>query len=233
MNNTKILESIHAMTAYLNDDDKKTFDFCRQHPNDIKSILKYSANLGALMADFIGNIEKDISAETAKKSGRASALKAAERIIKSAKGQPKTALYGAWLNSSGKQCICDGFRAVRLIQPLELEKIPENILPIDLDNLMKYSETNSGEPLPLPDPAELKTYIKTEKARKKAIKDNTPPVWSFGDDLPDVNAQYLLDMLEIFPDSIAIPAESGTDKRAIYFTSAGGDGLLMPVFKKR
>lgn len=230
MNNEKILEKLHGIAALLPDDERKNFDYYRKSPEIIKTVEKYADSLSIRIASLIADVENDLRLETAKKCGKLDRLKAAQRIIKEAKTTPHTALHGAWI-ADGVQMFCDGARLVCLSEHLDLEKIPENVQPINAARIVNGAKDNQGEKLVLPDIATLKTFIKTEKAIKKATKDRAPVLYDFGDGMPAVNAQYLLDILEIFPDATATASKQRPTLSAIYFKSADGEGVLLPVKK--
>lgn len=231
MKNEKILENLHKIAVQLDDENKKVFDFCRKHPAELREVVAMNPCIGSLIADMIATVERDISRENAKKSGSLSRLKAAERVIKSAKKQPRPALHGAWI-ADGMQYICDAYRAARFPEPLPLEKIPENIPPIDAARFFSDASKNAGECLNLPDIGTLKAYIKSEKAARKAEKNKTPLAWDFGENLPDVDAEFLLDFLEMFPDATAIANKTRPLWGMIYFSAPdGAEGVLLPVKK--
>lgn len=187
-------------------------------------------------ADIIEALKAEAAAEirreAAKNGGKLNRTKAAERVIKNAKSyqSARACFHGAWTDAAGRQCICDGFQAYRLREALPLEKIPENESPLDLDRILS---PNHGEPLALPDVGELRAYIKTEKARKKAKKDKTAPLYDFGDGLPALNAEYLLTALEILPGCTATASKERPEIRAIYLKSEAGEGIICPVRKGR
>lgn len=195
--------------------------------------LKQGAN--GNVAELLNTLKEEAAAEirkaAAKASGNGNRQKAAERVIKNAKKtQPfKEALHGAWINESGKQCICDSFRGFMLNEALPLETIPENLQAIDLKRVIDGASKNEGAQLALPDVHTLKAYIKTEKARKKATKDKNAVIWDFGDGLPAVNAEFLLDTLEILPQAEAIGSRRRPLLDVIYFKSSNGCGVLCPV----
>ena len=229
MKNEKILEKLHAIAIQLDDENKKAFDFCRKHPDDMREMNRATPCIGSLVADIIATVEWDISHDSAKKSGNLSRLKAAERVIKSAKKQERPALHGAWI-ADGMQYICDAYRAARFPEPLDLPKIPENIPPIDAARFFAAADQNAGARLNLPDVHTLKAYIKTEKAARKAAGDKRPPVWDFGENLPAVNAEFLLDFIELFPDATATANKYNPLLGMIYFsTPDGAEGVLLPV----
>lgn len=195
--------------------------------------LKNGDNRNA--AEIIEAMKEEAAAEIrrdeAKNGGKLNRTKAAERVIKNANSYQaaRECFHGAWTDAAGRQCICDGFQAYRLREPLPLEKIPENETPLDLNRIFTK---NDGEPLALPDVGELRAYIKTEKAKQKAQKNKSCVVlWDFGEDLPAVNAEYLLSALEILPECTATASKQYPEIRAIYFESEAGDGVICPVKK--
>lgn len=196
--------------------------------------LKNGDNRNA--AEIIEGLKQEAAAEIrreeAKRSGTADRQKAAERVIKSAKSNNPTreALHGAWIDKHGAQCICDGSQAYRLRDALPLESIPEKQTPLDLDRVISE---NLGEILKLPDLATLRAYIKTEKAKKKATKDKSGIIYDFGENLPAVNAEFLLNALELLQGcTTATASKERPTLRGIYLCSDSGDGVLLPVKKE-
>ena len=132
-------------------------------------------------------------------------------------------LCGAWLDSDGRQCVCDGYRAVRLNVPVDGLKQVETPTPFDLAKVFP-TETPPTH-LELPTTGELKQYIADPGSPR--LSDGTV-VYDFGPELPRVNAKYLKDMVDVFPDAEAFC--DGT-KKPIVFISLKGDGLLLPIHK--
>ena len=163
-------------------------------------------------------------------AGKLSPLKAANRIIKIAKRSHRIATHGSWM-LNGMQCYCDGYRAVRLHNPLPTEEIPPEALPMDLSGIINGAKENMGAELILPSIAELKAHIKIQKAVKKSNKDRNPVTYDFGENLPAVNAEYLMDMLELLPECKARAAKHKPLIGLIYFEAEAGDGALCPVRK--
>jgi hypothetical protein len=191
-----------------------------------KNFIDLWAELKALREEAAAEIRR----EEAKNGGKLNRTKAAERVIKSAKSYQAAheCFHGAWIDSAGRQCLCDSFQAYRLREALPLETLPEKISPIDLNRIISK---NLGATLELPDVGTLRAFIKTEKARKKAAKDKSLIIYDFGEGLPAVNAEYLLNALEILPGCTATASRENSQLRAIYFESPDGDGILMPVRK--
>ena len=90
---------------------------------------------------------------------------------------------------------------------------------------MEERQRGDRHDLVTPEPGELRKEISRQRALKK--KD---PIWDFGEGLPAVNASYLLSMLTILPSATLFVC--GGEASGVWFNSASGDGLLMPVHKK-
>lgn len=155
------------------------------------------------------------SREELLKSKGGTVYSAVKRIVK-AVGDTRPSLKGYWIDSEGRQCFCDGYRAIRLKNHVDGF---ENVAGMDLDPVMKLD----GEcvMLDLPTPGELKVCIASWKGFDRKFYD-------FGGNLPKVNAQYLKDILDIFPNAVA--KSYGTNK-PILFEDETGDALLLPVHK--
>lgn len=197
--------------------------------------LKQGANGNAaeILKYLKTEAETEIRHAAAKQSGNGNRQKAAERVIKSAKADNlREALWGSWNDARGHQFVCDGVRLIEFFEPLPLEKIREGVQPIDAARIMPPDKNARGAILELPSIAELKAYIKEEKALKKAVKDKSGVLYDFGAELPTVNAQFLLDMFEALPGCVARASHTRTLLSAIYFESADGCGVLLPVRKK-
>lgn len=197
--------------------------------------LKNGANGNA--AEILEYLRTEAEAEirhaAAKQSGNGNRQKAAERVIKSAKADnPREAFWGSWNDARGHQFICDGFRLIEFFEPLPLEKIREGVQPIDAARVMPPDKNARGAVLELPTVAELKAYIKEEKALKKAVKDKSGVLYDFGAELPAVNAQFLFDMLEALPGCVARASSARPLLNALYFECSDGCGILLPVRKK-
>ena len=155
--------------------------------------------------------------------GNEQAGKAAPALRRLAKNSPREEQRGVFLDEQGRQIACDGFRAVRLNEPVK--GIPE-VKPFFNFEKMVTDRKGNRRDLVTPEPGELRKEISRQRALKK--KD---PIWDFGEGLPAVNASYLLSMLTILPSATLFVC--GGELSSVWFNSASGDGLLMPVHKKR
>lgn len=151
------------------------------------------------------------------KSSGGTRYTAMKRIIKGVVGRRD--LEGAWLDSYGRQCVCDGYRAVRLLNPVGGFKEAPGM---DLSAVFPASFWN-WEQLVLPSAGELRACIAEQKGRREKFYD-------FGEGMPKVNAQYLKDIMDILPDAVAYRDPESPNK-PVMFVSGAGDALLLPVRK--
>lgn len=155
------------------------------------------------------------SREDLLKSKGGTVYSAVKRIVKSV-GDKRPSMNGYWMDTAGRQCFCDGYCAVRLKNHVDgFEAVPG----MDLDPVMRLE----GEcvMLDLPSPGELKACIAEQKGSDKKVYD-------FGGNLPMVNAMYLKDILDIFPNAVA---KSYGMNKPILFEDETGDAILLPVNK--
>lgn len=147
-------------------------------------------------------------------------ITAIKRIINN--NPNRTALQGIFTDAAGRVCACDGFRAIRLTY-----HNPEELPTAAGLDIQRFFDVARGWDLAPPTVDELKAIIKAANDAKQKIA-----VYDFGEDLPHVNARYLLDMLRIFPDAKIYRTANNPKNKAIFFDSPLGDGLLMPLYKK-
>lgn len=151
---------------------------------------------------------------------KATQINALKRIVKNNSYRP--ALQGMFEDAAGRVCATDGIRAVRFTY----YERPEEIPPAAGLNLEPFFNVARGWDLAAPTVGELKAIIKQANKTKQKTA-----VYDFGDGLPMVDARFLLDMLRIFPDAKIYRTANNPKNKAIFFDSAFGDGLLMPLRK--
>lgn len=197
--------------------------------NDILTITDANTNTALELQEFIKELKEQVRREYAASTGKASVAKAMREITELPRKEGRgIGLQYAWMDDKGRQCVCDGYRAVRLVNPVPMEERPEEAkIPLDLDKVVPnihhdYSAT------PLPTKAELKAFIATEKALHGRKYD---PIWYVVDEKVAVNAQYLLTLIEALPDATEIYYNNTYDgwKKPLYIQSVSGDAVLLPV----
>ena len=235
MTNTEMLQRVNELALYLEKAETDLYHECVA--NGFRGIPGMAGMAGKL-ASLTLTLRDDIANEEARKSGRGSAQIAAKRIIKNAIArQPRECLHGAWMEN-GKQCLCDGYHGVILDSAIPgLPQADTSSAMFTLTVALRPSRENHGATLSLPTVGELKAAIKVhdveERARKAKTKDRKPLTWDFGEGLPAVNGNYLLDMLELLPCCTATASHASPLLGGIYFQAEGvGEGVLLPVRKQ-
>ena len=178
-----------------------------------------------LIDNLITELKADLLKESAKKNGIAGKKKAADNILKQLKHHSNNG--GAITAADGSQIIGGAYSLVKLIEPLPVMPCKNtNGLP-DYIYCLNNARENNGAAVNLPTIAELTAYIKERKAEKvKHIS------YDFGEGLPLVNAQYLLEIITLIPDAACITSKKSPLTSALYFKSAAGEGLLLPERKR-
>lgn len=217
----RVFAELHEIKGEFLEELKRDPDGCA------RSSLAPIRGLGVLM-----QLQRGALHEMQRKEGRGSQLAGAKSLLKAAKKASRgAALQGVWIDGKGHQCLCSGYHAARLLRPLEgLPKIPEDVTPPNLDPIFDGCQAN--KPLDLPSVADVKLHIAQEKAEnpdKYKGKRAKPVLYDFGDGKPLVNAQYLLDLLQLLPNCSA--TWDGNPIRIIMFNAQEGDGCLCPVHR--
>ena len=176
------------------------------------------------------DLEAQLRLECASKNGVTNATRTIVRLLEHEKKHGcRPSLQYAWLDANGRQCVCDGYRAFRLNEPLPLEPRPDNAgEPIDLDKIMP--DGTGYVATPLPSLQELKAHIAVERA-KAGGKRGKDILWDFGEYKPAVNASFLLDILQVFPDATEIFYRDGVSfvMSPLVVHNERGDAILLPV----
>ena len=165
--------------------------------------------------------------------------KVLKNIIKDVSKSGRKALAGTWIDESGRQCVCDGYRAARLNTPLAGF---EEVQGVDLNNIYT-APAEYWIPVELPTAPELRAMIAAEKKtpspRGKLYTFGTVQQDGGETILPAVNMKYLLDLVELFPGArchytartrnIKTGEIVATSYAPYHFETEDGDGLLLPV----
>lgn len=182
-----------------------------------------------LLRKLIGRLQDDIRNAECKSKGTLSALKAAQHILKTASNAGNKRLAYPWTDEQGRQILCDGFRLARLNEPLPLPERPKGLGDLSAFIVVLQSAINSrSERLEAPEASKLSAYVKMVKP---TLPKDGAAKWDFGDGLPMVDAQYLLDMLTLLPGATLYCTGKNPLISPIYFESESGDGVLLPVRK--
>lgn len=180
--------------------------------------------------------EKEQRAEKAKTNGTKTIYTAAMRILKNSAtyNKARPALLYSY-NDGQRVNVCDGFKLIQLNAETapELPTLPEEMDYIDAARIMDPAKENA-DAVTLPGISELKNYIKIEKAKKKAAKDKSAPVYILTTENGQkvhTNAIYLLDIMECLPGANAAASVRGPFY-PVYFEGENGRGILCPVRPK-
>jgi len=214
MTNEKMLTKIYQMVKTLPEDDQKViekFSKANMPKAPVENIVFY-------LAQAIYELKEDITAETAKKAGRTSALNAAKAILKG--GAKIRDVFGYAPIIDGKQYICNGYLVVELSKPFDLPEVPKNMIYPEVKRFFNETFYNKLE---LPEVAKLKTFIKDKKAKKEKAQ------YCFGEGAPLVDAEYLAQVMDLLPDAIAY---CDAPLKPIYFECEAGRAILLPIKPK-
>lgn len=181
-----------------------------------------------LLRKLMDGLQEDIRNEECSSKGALSALKAAQRILKTASYGVREELKFPWTDEQGRQILCDGYRLARLNEPLPLPERPADLQYINYPAFLEPARNGRGERLEAPDVKALSAYIKTIKP---TLPKGGVVKWDFGEGLPMVDAQYLLELLALLPGAALYCTGKNPLISPIYFESESGDGVLMPVRK--
>lgn len=160
------------------------------------------------------------------KTQEKSRIAACRRILKNVKNSE----FLKYANTiDGVQYVCDGYRIAAFKKPLPLEERPDNVsLTFNFEDNLKRKGYDAVT-LNIPDKKTLKAYIKEEKQKAQGTIYGFVPKYNFGKNLPMVNADYLLDMINIFPDGIFY----ADDPLSIFVEDPEGNrGKLLGLRKK-
>jgi hypothetical protein len=217
MTNTTLLSQLYA---YIGGIDANERAFIEKQIERDEIYSKPSLPLVHL-ANVMVDLQRSIRAENNKKAGAGSWERLAKRMEKTT---PRETMAGIIIND-GAHYLCDGFRAVRLPEPIEYKKAAQEL---DIKKILDSAAQNE-KPLDLPSAGELKSHIALEKAKRKAEggrPSKAPILWSFGEGLPSVNAEYLLDFCEVMPKAKLAYTHNTAP---IYFKDDRTEAVLLPV----
>ncbi len=105
--------------------------------NDILR-MEGEASRHAALRVLSDDLAAQLRRETAAENKQGSALKVITGLLRTVrKTNARTTLHYAWKDEKGRQCVCDGYRAYRLTEPLPLEARPADAgEPINLSAIV-------------------------------------------------------------------------------------------------
>lgn len=231
----KILSFIESA---INQEDKASRDtfntFCKWAAESGATIDKPAASLDPkiyALAVIYTEAKKEYNNELAKSAGRLDAKKAAERMITELR-QGRRSNAGKFKTPDGKYIYCSGYHGIRITDAFDLPDW-QGVPPEGIIKCFDTYAQNNGERVTPPTVAELKNIIRQTKAENKGKSKyaKTPARYDFGEGLPMVDAQRLLDILESLGDVTITTAAGNPMVSGIYCQSDIGDAILMPIKK--
>lgn len=181
------------------------------------------------LSNLLFQLKQDIQAENNKSAGKVNLHKAMINIIRSAEKGNNEGLKGSYIQNE-YQYVCDGFSSIRTKNHIELQTVREDSIQPKMKNVFIPCYDKELTLLNIP---ELKTHIKLETAKQKAegIKTKYNPItYDFGEELPLVNAKYLLNILEGMPDCKAYTKD--VQSSILYFEGKEAEAILLPIRRK-
>ncbi len=223
MNTNKIYQVVYN---YLNGEVNNLDELLEGWERAEADPTKVIGGIPALIA-LCAALRNEMRAEANKSNGKANIAKAMKAIIKNVPDY-RQQLKGAFVQN-GKQYACDGYRAIRLNNSIDLPAPPVEPT-MDFEQLFADTKRNATTPLETPALGELKAYVKIKKAENKAKygkrANRETILWNFGEEQPTVNAVYLLDILTAFPNSTITYS---TLTAPLYFSHDDGEAILLPM----
>lgn len=193
----------------------------------------YSLTVNATMMEALNEVIRvltyDVVVSEQRKNGRATQAAACKRILKRlAKNAALSERIGCRAGTvNGSQVFTDGFMVVALNNPLQgIETASEQDTPQAVRSVYNVrSASPTDKPLDLPSRAEIVTYIATHKPAKKGRHYSEPVMYDFGEGLPLVNAEFLLDLMDALPE-LVVYYDAKHPTAPLYGVSPAGFGVL-------
>lgn len=216
MTKKEILEKL-----YILNNQRKDVEF----PDDFKLTFE----------NLILKLESEISENKLKKQSSSIQISALKRILKMGKGEPcyRETQYSHIVKDEygeNKEVYMSPYCLVRLANPLDFLGSNEK-LSFNINGIMKNAKNDKNQ-LELPNLIKLKAYVKNQKDKWKEKNKKTKDFccfYDFGNNLPVVNAEFLINIMEALPEATAYSGNN-YNYDFIYFTDGkGNDGVLIPV----
>lgn len=136
-----------------------------------------------------------------------------------------------WYDNEGRVCATDRYRIFRFnpgVYPI-VGEISHDADPELLNSVWNPLPEKCTEALELPDRASLKKHIVIERATRLGFPIYRFPMVSCA---TSVNAEYLLDLMLVFPDVCNLYREPGNPHSPLLARSTDGNAILLPVVAK-
>lgn len=149
------------------------------------------------------------------------------RLLKRCKSEHGRLSKG-WIDVTGNQCFCDGFRAYRLKTPIDGVPMAEvGEIPVKLDTVFKPLDTGKVVEMPAPDPDDVKSFI--EARSDKRGRDFLP--YDLGEFFPLVNPEYVRDVLRLFPGAkwYVVEKIASRPTKPVFIVHEMGSACIMPM----
>lgn len=195
--------------------------------NDIISLSTRRA-----IQEIADDLAAQIRMETAKSIGTSTAkiTKLMERVLKeNRRDKIRESFHYAWFDSDSMQYVASPHMAFRFSNYIPMEPAPDNFQPANvIKTLFDGAINREFDVVELPSAAELKAYIKINKATY-GRKWNY--MYDFGDNKPAANANYLMDIMSVFPDMTEMAFKKTDILSTLYGCSKYGEVILLPIRK--
>lgn len=199
----------------------------------------YEMGIGGRIGYLTNEMRTEIYDYEVKHSGKGKILSFAKKVLKRAQRLPNKTFHYA-RKVEDYTYFCDGAMLIRTHQELKSLEAPEEFQGIigDFDfkgHIVKLS-FDTGKKLTLPDLCKLKTLYKLEKVKFKSEEhsrgDGFKFFYNFGDALPAVDGEKLIELMDAIPD-IELYSNKYGILCNLYGKSANGseEVLLCPVRK--
>ena len=231
----KILSLIENAISRADEESKKLFDFCitKLLPETGRGldteIVGEKPETFALAVIYI-EAKAEYNNDLAKSAGKLDTKKAAERMITELRRGRLQA--GKIKTPDGKYIYCSGYHGIRITDAFD---VPEwqGVPPEGIIKCFNTYAQNNGERLTPPSIAELKNIIRQAKEENKGKSKyaKKPARYDFGEGMPMVDAQRLLDILQALGEVTITAAAGNPMVSGLYLNSNIGDAILMPIKK--
>lgn len=241
MTSKKLLEMMMVVYDCLSAEEKKNADYYLKNiaTGIVKDSFDNSAfvgvSLGCTVGEIIRVLKQDIYNSENKKNGKSNQAAVIKKVLKeSQRDTIKTQWHSTYIIKGRQYVLCGyygfAFNVPVAGVPVAEDKQTEN----GIVNIFNINYDNYDTELVLPDRTKLAAYIKTTKAQRKTMsKDErkSPIIFDFGGNLPMVNAECLLNIIDGLPDGKLLFC-SEHPYSVMYCKGSDGEALLLPVKKR-